>query len=54
MGKWGDADVTTFRAGVANPCFESSGLADLLEYRGLPPAKGETEKKVCVICKVVM
>jgi len=34
MGKWGDADVTTFRAGVANPCLESCGLADLLEYCG--------------------
>nr|CAB3267078.1 transmembrane protein 232-like [Phallusia mammillata] len=34
LGKWQDADVTTFRAGAANPCAESCGLVDLLEYRG--------------------
>uniref|UniRef100_H2ZA43 Uncharacterized protein n=1 Tax=Ciona savignyi TaxID=51511 RepID=H2ZA43_CIOSA len=37
LGKWQDADVTTFRAGVANPCTESCALVDLLEYRGAPP-----------------
>nr|XP_039248119.1 transmembrane protein 232-like [Styela clava] len=33
LGKWLDADVTTFRAGVPNFCIESCGLVDLLEYR---------------------
>lgn len=32
MGKWLDADVTTFRAGISNYCIESCGLVDLLEY----------------------
>jgi len=36
LGKWQDADVTTFRAGAANPCVESCSVVDLLEYRGPP------------------
>ncbi|XP_078488089.1 transmembrane protein 232-like [Ciona intestinalis] len=37
LGKWQDADVTTFRAGAANPCVESCALVDMLEYRGAQP-----------------
>ena len=48
MGKWGDADVTTFRAGVSNPCLESSGLADLLEYNGPLTKEKSTQEKVSV------
>lgn len=41
LGKWLDADVTTFRSGVPNYCIESCGLVDLLEFRRLE--MGETD-----------
>lgn len=36
MGKWEDADVTTFRSGIPNFCLESCGLVDLLEFQQMP------------------
>ncbi|CAK8675486.1 unnamed protein product [Clavelina lepadiformis] len=44
LGKWQDADVTTFRAGAANPCIESCALVDLLEYRGPPSRNSDLEQ----------
>ncbi|XP_076813085.1 transmembrane protein 232-like isoform X2 [Clavelina lepadiformis] len=44
LGKWQDADVTTFRAGAANPCIESCALVDLLEYRGPPCRNSDLEQ----------
>jgi len=46
VGKWQDADVTTFRAGAPNPCVQSSGVVDLLEYRGPPPQNEDISEHI--------